>query len=332
VFYYVGMAKRGSRIPPFPNGWFRVAYTEDLNPGDVKPLRYFGRDFVLFRTEAGDAKILDAFCPHLGAHLGHGGKVVGDCIECPFHAWKLKGDGSVGEIPYAKKIPAKAGTEGMHVREHSGLIMMWHHAEGAEPDWEVPEFQEYTNPKYMPYRGFGYDIRTHIQDVVENSVDHRHLTHVHGLVEAEPEITDSENNPFKVRIEMKVQTIGKKSAIMPGTIEIENYGVGISPARVTIGGMVKYLFLATVTPVELDTVDTKFAIALKRMAPNEETNEKILNRIVEDEAEQVARDLPIWNNKVFRDPPLLSENDSAIGPLRRWARKYYSAPDAEAAE
>lgn len=326
------MARIGSRIPPFPNGWFRVAYTEDIAAGGVKPLRYFGRDFVLFRTEAGEAKILDAFCPHLGAHLGHGGVVEGDCIKCPFHAWKLSGDGSVAEIPYTSKIPARAKTEGMHVREHSGLIMMWYHAEGKAPDWEVPEFREHTNPRYMPYKGFGYDIRTHIQDVVENSVDHRHLTHVHGLVEANPEITDSENNPFKVRIDMKVQTIGKTNAIMPGTIEIENYGVGISPARVVIGGMVKYLFLATVTPVELDTVDAKFAIALKRLSKDEETNERVLNKIVEDEAEQVARDLPIWNNKVFVDPPMLTDNDSAIGPLRRWSREFYTSTVAEAAE
>jgi cholesterol 7-dehydrogenase len=40
---------------------------------------------VLFRTESGEAKVLDAYCPHMGADLGVGSKVVGDCIECPFH-------------------------------------------------------------------------------------------------------------------------------------------------------------------------------------------------------------------------------------------------------
>ena len=46
-----------------------------------------------FRTEAGEVAVLDAFCPHMGAHLGHGGKVEGGGLVCPFHAWKFDGAG-----------------------------------------------------------------------------------------------------------------------------------------------------------------------------------------------------------------------------------------------
>ena len=52
--------------------------------------------------------MLDAYCPHLGAHLGHGGIVHENCIECPFHAWRWKTDGTIGDIPYATNIPPKA--------------------------------------------------------------------------------------------------------------------------------------------------------------------------------------------------------------------------------
>ena len=49
--------------------------------------------------------VTDAYCPHLGAHLGFGGKVEGDCIKCPFHEWKFQGeDGKVAEVPYAQKV------------------------------------------------------------------------------------------------------------------------------------------------------------------------------------------------------------------------------------
>ena len=65
------------RFPmPIPFGWFFVHYSDDLKIGDVKTLRYFGQDLVLFRNEGGAAGMLDAYCPHLGAHLGHGGQVV----------------------------------------------------------------------------------------------------------------------------------------------------------------------------------------------------------------------------------------------------------------
>ena len=59
----------------YPRGWFVIQFSDELPPGAVKPLKYFGKDLVLFRTESGEPTILDAFCPHMGAHLGHGGKV-----------------------------------------------------------------------------------------------------------------------------------------------------------------------------------------------------------------------------------------------------------------
>ena len=54
---------------PIPFGWYAVSLSHELEVGQVKPAEYFGREMVLFRTESGEAKVLDAYCPHLGAHL-----------------------------------------------------------------------------------------------------------------------------------------------------------------------------------------------------------------------------------------------------------------------
>ena len=63
-----------------------------------------GLNLAVFRGDTGDAHIVDAYCPHMGANLGVGGRVEGDCIECPFHGWKFRGyDGQCTEIPYAEK-------------------------------------------------------------------------------------------------------------------------------------------------------------------------------------------------------------------------------------
>ena len=63
----------GPRCPlPMPWGWFQVLYSGDLAVGESKPLRYFDQDLVIFRTESGAVKVLDAYCPHMGAHLGYG--------------------------------------------------------------------------------------------------------------------------------------------------------------------------------------------------------------------------------------------------------------------
>lgn len=64
--------------------------------------RFTGQNFVVFRTESGEVHIFDAYCPHLGANLGVGGIVKGDCIECPFHQWSFRAsDGECTNIPYS---------------------------------------------------------------------------------------------------------------------------------------------------------------------------------------------------------------------------------------
>ena len=86
-------------FPPFPNGWFQVAYTDEVAPGGVRSLHAFGKKLVLYRTESGEARVFDAHCPHLGADLGVGGKVEGDTIRCPFHGWRYGEDGRCVEVP-----------------------------------------------------------------------------------------------------------------------------------------------------------------------------------------------------------------------------------------
>jgi phenylpropionate dioxygenase-like ring-hydroxylating dioxygenase large terminal subunit len=119
---------------PIPFGWYAIGFSEDLKVGEVKPAKYFGKELVVFRTESGEAKVLDAYCPHLGAHLGHGGKVHGESIACPFHGWQFNGAGQCTAVPYAKNMPPKVagGKQAIYaypVVEKSQMIWCWYHPE-----------------------------------------------------------------------------------------------------------------------------------------------------------------------------------------------------------
>src|SRR5262245_37759954 len=171
-----------SRFPSlsFPNGWFRVAFSNELRPGGVIPLRYFSRDFVLFRTSDGTPHLLDAYCPHLGAHLGYGGRVEGNAIRCPFHGWLWGGQGSCMEVPYARKVPPTAQIRTWPVREVNGLIMIYYHAQAEPPHWQVPELAEYRSPEWTPCRPVHrWKIRSHPQEIAENGIDTAHMPLVH---------------------------------------------------------------------------------------------------------------------------------------------------------
>ncbi len=61
--------------------------------------------------------VMDAYCPHLGGNLGAGGRVIGNCIECPFHGWQFDGEtGKCTVIPYAAKV--SVGPSDYSVLEH----------------------------------------------------------------------------------------------------------------------------------------------------------------------------------------------------------------------
>ncbi len=92
-----------------PTGWFQVAWSADLDVGDVMALHYFGEDLVAFRDLDGAARVLDAHCRHLGADLSHGGCVVEGGIQCPLHGWVWSGaDGHNVRIPY-ERCPSMTG-------------------------------------------------------------------------------------------------------------------------------------------------------------------------------------------------------------------------------
>src|SRR5690625_945923 len=110
-----------------PMGWFAVAETPDIETGDAKAIYYFARHLVLWRDEDGEAHVQDAFCPHLGAHLGHGGTVEGCELICPFHGWRFDAEGANTGIPYSDRTNRRARIGTYPVIERNGFVYTWFH-------------------------------------------------------------------------------------------------------------------------------------------------------------------------------------------------------------
>ncbi|KAL1453529.1 hypothetical protein MTO96_000704 [Rhipicephalus appendiculatus] len=170
-----------SALPPvFPNGWVPLLESADLQVNEVKPVTAIGEDFVVFRTEDGVAHVLDAYCPHLGAHLGVMGRVMGDCIVCPFHGWRFQGDtGACTHVPYASKVPTFAKVKTWTSVEKYGLIFVWYHAEGEEPEWSIDDFSELSSGVFKQMTRYETKSQGHVEDIAENVADTAHLNCVH---------------------------------------------------------------------------------------------------------------------------------------------------------
>ncbi len=311
-------------FPAYPDGWFRIAYSEDLKPGDVQPLKYFGKDLVLFRTEAGDAALLDAFCSHLGTHLGHGSKVVGDCIECPFHAWRFDAQGQVALIPYAKKIPPRARVGRWHLREINGHIFAWHHGAGQAPSWEIPLVPEVESEQWTRLYRRTWRIRTRNQEMAENSVDTAHFRYLHGSTNLPPAKAWAEGPIFRSDAEPGMST---PRGGVQGCIQISAFGFGFTTVR--FSGIVDTLNIVSATAIDDEYLDVHFNFTVKKSG-NASIDRGVGKAFVAEVSRQLEQDIPVWEHKAFVQRPLICDGDGPIGLFRSWSRQFYSASEVAA--
>jgi nitrite reductase/ring-hydroxylating ferredoxin subunit len=299
----------GRRFPfPIPNGWFIVARSDELAPGEVKALFAFGRDLVLFRTESGQASLFDAHCPHLGAHLAVGGKVEGECLRCPFHGWSFEGPtGTCTDIPYgeATRIPQRANTRAYPTLERNHMIWGWYHAEEGEPFYDVPEVAELDDPDWLPFECREFDIAIATQEMAENNVDYSHFRYVHGT-EGIPEDEFTTDGTYK-------RAVG-----MDGNFVREGYGLGLGVLRVK--GYVT--FLSSTTPIDEEHVHVRWIFT----APVA-NGPDALQGAADSFCDGVSQDIPIWENKVYQEPPVLRPSEKDVSEHRRWSRQFYSTKE-----
>ena len=159
------LKKLGRSPPSFPNGWFVLLESRDLPSSQVRQVDALGLNLAVYRGESGQVYVVEAYCAHLGANLAVGGRVRGECIQCPFHNWKYCGEtGRCVEVPYSTStIPEQARLATYTCMERNGLIFLWYHADHEEPDWSPPAIQEIESGEWL-YQGRNeFYVNCHIQ-------------------------------------------------------------------------------------------------------------------------------------------------------------------------
>ncbi|MCZ6806627.1 MAG: Rieske 2Fe-2S domain-containing protein [Deltaproteobacteria bacterium] len=313
-------------VPPIPNGWFQIATSDEVKPGEVKPLRYFGKELVIWRSEAGELSVLDAFCPHLGAHIGHGGKVKGESIECPFHAWQFGTNGQCTAVPYAKRVPRKAALDTWQIKELAGLVMCWHHTEGKPPQWDIPdEIPELDTDEWTDFELLEWKIRTCNQELAENAVDSVHFHYLHGCTNM-PQ-SEATVDGHKLRV-FSAAGMSTPRGPVEGSIDSLNYGFGLSLVR--FKGLVETLNVATMTPIDDDNVHLRFNFTVKKVGGADATR-GVGAAFIAELKRQLEQDIPIWEHKIQHEKPLLCDGDGPIGIFRRWCTQFYSWPEEQQA-
>ena len=314
---------------PIPFGWFVVALSNELSVAEVKPLHYFDRDLVLFRTQSGQAKVLDAICPHLGAHLGHGGTVKGESIACPFHGWEFNGEGYCTDVPYAENMPPKIVDKQCirhyEVKEDNQAVWMWYHPNDEAPHWALDSVPEMNDPDFWTQsHSKDWIVNCHIQDTNENAVDKAHFAYVHTS-EFVPE-GDVEIDGHRRVTELSSKTMAFSDDGTPIEGEFtdtsftsKSFGPGFTWQH--FRGVTNSVMMGMITPISQDSVHLRFLF----LYPELKTDvAKLFNDgYIDNVCTQVEQDMLIWNYKHYQPNPILCDGDGPINQFRKWFAQFY---------
>ena len=303
-------------FPAYPNSWYAVAWSHEVPAGTVQPIRYFGQDLVVFRGHDGQPHVLDAHCPHLGAHLGVGGRVVGNELECPFHAWRFAGDGQCVHIPYADHIPGKARVACWPVHEINGQILTYYDADKRAPAFTVPVAPGFGQPGWCKPTFHSVDVRTRVQEMNENIFDLAHFVKVHHYADMPTSEIHIDGPHVRVALDGFMDVLGR---LWPLSTDNDMHGAGWTVIHVK--RPFELVVLVGKTPLDEETVRHRFAVCVRQqLGPLRSVLRYFVTRLV---IADVHTDARIWENKRHLERPLLVKVEAPIHTFRQWHKQFH---------
>lgn len=333
---------RAATYPPGdPSSWYHVAWSDQVTSRAPLAVEALGESFVLFRDGAGQVVVLDRYCPHLGADLAAGRTCAG-AIECPFHRWRFDADGRLCHVPVALDRLPPVHTRRWAAQELGGMVFVWRSQGGRR---EEPRWDDVLGGSLAGLRPVGRrvvrDVRMHLIELVENTVDDQHFAPLHsqmclpwtrvpvpGLTihhdtrwirDGEPEwivrFTDDAHLRLAGRALPRSGAFATVTFVGPGAVVRLAFDVP---------DLGRVVLVQTQTPLAPLRQRVSFRWFAERQIPG-----FLATYIVGAWYSQWLADVAIWQRKVYLERPQLIAADGPVHALRRWYRQFYA--DGEAA-
>lgn len=315
--------ERGYSQLPIPFGWFAVTMSSDLAAGEIRTLRYFSTEFVVWRGKDGVVRAVDPHCPHMGAHLGVNSDIVGNDLRCAYHHWTFNGAGEVTDIPYTKVIPPQLKRNCLPtwpVSEADGVIYVWYHPKRAAPKWEIARLPDCPDGDWELAETHEWVVNIHVQEITENGQDYAHFNAVHGV-------------PFAPKGEFRLDGWQRRNTVVaemntprgPMTGKIDTTARGPGQSIVEYIDVCHVVQAQEVTPI--DAEHTHLRWQMFHPPGISEGKMRVTKARIRDLVKQVNQDIPIWNNKVYMKKPLLVKGDGPMLAYRQQYARFYQFDD-----
>ena len=177
--------KRYMRPPPqYAHDWFSPLRSSDVVAGKITNFTFMGNDLIAFRDASGAAVVLDAQCPHFGAHRGVGGTIVDGCVRCPFHGLHFDNQGQCvkGDFVADPRVLKHIKSPPWTAHEIASSIFIWHGVDRTRPARPL----RFLEPGFFdgwstPVTNAGRPLApTNVFFPTENIIDIQHFYAVHN--------------------------------------------------------------------------------------------------------------------------------------------------------
>lgn len=166
--------------------WYPVFYLEDLDKTQLHKFTLLERDLVIWWDRQSNAwKAFADRCPHRLVPLSEGRIAEDGLLECPYHGWAFKGDGSCDRIPQQPidgnaHRSKRACVSTLPTAERQGMLFIYAGKPENANSVKIPIIEplETDTDKWTifgTFRDLPYDAIT----LLENVLDASHLPFTH---------------------------------------------------------------------------------------------------------------------------------------------------------
>jgi 3-ketosteroid 9alpha-monooxygenase subunit A len=301
-------------------GWYQIAFERDLQ-ADVSSVPVGDRRLLIVRS-GGEINVYDATCPHRGADLGVGGKLLDPrVLTCPYHGHRIALGGEGGGPYCVANYPSLV---------KSGLIF------ALVGDFEIgklPDMLDYLEQTHKIFAGFTKTIKVPPEMVIENAFDWAHFPPVHDVLKVEYGEPTVEDGVFTATTKLRVgpsmwQGGGDGSHHDDGTTFVEvpllarAYSPNLTITQVAVGGGDHpHFVIASAVPMLDGTSTIRLSVAMP-VIEGFDPPQELADLIMQFESMGLEQDRPVWENLALNATPKYTAEDDNVLKYRKFCERF----------
>ena len=225
-------------------------------------------------------------------------------------------------------MPPRSSLRTWPLCEQNGVVFVHHDAAGAPPAWELPPL---SDEGMTENRTVLWTLRTHPQEIMENTIDQAHLPPIHG-VERASFISGPTEDGHRLNVVLNLiadgAIVGMPGMINDVVLDVTLHGLGHTVVETTVRNVgIRARQRIYCTPVDEEHTEVRGVVQVAKLADDFATAQ-VAELYYQAFVVDFALDFPVWENKIYRERPALSAADGPFMIYRKWARQFYGRPTA----